>query len=120
MAKQLMVGALGAQSALILAGFLLLAGCTGKTVPVEIPKDHPAHPEAVESIYVPPPNPFMSDIFHLKADSPEPAHGQGDSEAGRPKDSGYGTDHKMMKGPSPGSKAGPGGRSTEHHNMEHR
>ena len=36
----------------------LLGGCSGSSVQLELPSSHPAHPQATESLYRPPPNYF--------------------------------------------------------------
>ena len=114
MIKRLMAGAGKVQVGLILLGLMVTAGCMNKSVPVEIPKDHPAHPKAAESTYTPLPNPFMSDIFRLDVGPPEPSTDSGDSEAVRRRDSGHGMDHRMMKESSSQSQGHPHDSPHEH------
>lgn len=37
---------------------VLLSGCSGSSVQLELPSSHPAHPQAAQSLYQPPPNYF--------------------------------------------------------------
>jgi hypothetical protein len=120
MIKRLMAGAGKAQIGFILLALLLPVGCTSKAVPVEIPKDHPAHPKAAEATYTPPPNPFMSDIFRLNTDPPEPAYGRRGSEVNKGQDSGHGMPHKMMNEPSSQSQGHPHDSPHEHQHKEHK
>jgi hypothetical protein len=36
-----------------------LLGCVHEPVPLELPRDHPANPQAAEMKFMPPPNPFL-------------------------------------------------------------
>ena len=57
-----------------LAGALI--GCTGGTVVSDLPPSHPAHPQAPEAAYRPPPNPFqsgLSEIYHPDGAEKKPA-----------------------------------------------
>jgi hypothetical protein len=40
----------------------MLAGCAGGSVQVEFPRNHPANPEAIETEFRAPPNPFHTDV----------------------------------------------------------
>jgi hypothetical protein len=55
---------------LILAFFmftlLMLTGCAGGSVQVEFPINHPANPEALETEFTPPPNPFQTDVAGIE------------------------------------------------------
>ena len=109
-----------ARVGLVLLCLIMTAGCSSKALPLDISRDHPAHPKASESPYVPPPNLFVSDIFHLKVDSPEPSIAPGDSEAVKGRDSGHGKPHQMrMEPPSPAQGHSPES-SHEHQHEEHR
>jgi hypothetical protein len=48
----------------LLIGFLAPAiffvGCSGRAVQTDLPLTHPAHPQAVESVYGPPPDVFQN------------------------------------------------------------
>lgn len=60
-------------------------GCMGDSVKVDLPQNHPANPEAQETAFIPPPNPFGSHMQmtgHESGDSPSmtqkkqmPSHG---------------------------------------------
>lgn len=67
---------------------LVFMGCAGKPVPVEFPVNHPANPEAAETEFIPPQNPFQtgvaaaeekpevdSMIKHKMPDAGSPQHG---------------------------------------------
>lgn len=43
---------------LITLSTAILAGCSGGAVQLDLPSSHPAHPQATESLYRPPPNYF--------------------------------------------------------------
>lgn len=47
----------------ILCGFTIffLVACTGKPVNTGLPPNHPANPDAQETAFIPPPNPFQVD-----------------------------------------------------------
>ena len=109
-----------ARVSLVLLCLILAAGCTSKPLPVDISRDHPAHPKASESPYAPPPNLFVSDIFHLKGDSPEPSIAPGDSEAVKQRDSGRGKPHHMMGEPPAPTQGHSPESSHEHQHKEHR
>ena len=51
---------------LILAFCIFIAlgviGCAGESVRVELPANHPANPQALETQFVPPQNPFRTDV----------------------------------------------------------
>ena len=49
---------------------LVLMGCAGRTAPIELPVNHPANPEAPESAFTPPQNPFQTDVAAM-AEEPE-------------------------------------------------
>jgi len=39
-----------------------LIGCTGESVKVDLPANHPANPQSPETAFIPPPNPFQESI----------------------------------------------------------
>jgi hypothetical protein len=45
---------------------LMLTGCTGGSVQVEFPINHPANPEAFEAEFTQPPNPFQTDVAGME------------------------------------------------------
>jgi len=49
---------------------LLLMGCAGEPVQLEFPINHPANPEALETHFTPPQNPFQADA--KIAEEPQP------------------------------------------------
>ena len=48
---------------------LFVAGCAGETVRVEFPLNHPANPQAPESWFIPPQNPFQTDVAAMQEES---------------------------------------------------
>jgi hypothetical protein len=49
---------------------LFIAGCAAEPMRVEFPVDNPVNPEANEAVFMPPPNPFESDVAALAAEPP--------------------------------------------------
>lgn len=45
---------------------LVLIGCAGESVRVEFPINHPANPEALETEFAPPQNPFKTDVVVME------------------------------------------------------
>ena len=41
--------------------FLVMA-CAGEPVKIDVPQNHPANPEAQETAFIPPPNPFQGHV----------------------------------------------------------
>jgi hypothetical protein len=48
---------------------LVIAGCAGEAVRVEFPLNHPANPQAPESRFSPPQNPFQTDVAAMEEES---------------------------------------------------
>ncbi len=69
---------------LLMAGLSLVIGCAGNPVPVELPQNHPADPGASESRFIPPPDPFGTEMTSAVPQTQEPY----ESEAGRRKSRG--------------------------------
>jgi hypothetical protein len=44
---------------------LVTTGCVGEPVQIEFPINHPANPEALETEFTPPHNPFRTDIAEM-------------------------------------------------------
>ena len=64
---------------LIFSGFLLLflMACASEPVNIDLPQNHPANPEAQETAFIPPPNPFESHMEmtgHEFGGSPSTTH----------------------------------------------
>ena len=55
---------------LIFSGFILflLVSCVSEPVNVDLPQNHPANPQAHETAFIPPPNPFQNHM-KMKSDS---------------------------------------------------
>ena len=52
-------------------------GCASEPVKVDLPVNHPANPQAQESVFIPPPNPFQKNIpmaEHETSGSPSMTH----------------------------------------------
>lgn len=47
---------------------LVLTGCAGKSVSVEFPINHPANPQALETEFTPPQNPFRTDVAGMEGE----------------------------------------------------
>jgi hypothetical protein len=60
---------------------VLVIGCAGNPVPVDLPQDHPADPGAYESRFILPPDPFGTELTSARPR----AHDQTESAAGRHK-----------------------------------
>ena len=47
--------------ALIASGFIVffVVACAGEPVKIDLPQNHPANPQAQETAFIPPPNPFQ-------------------------------------------------------------
>ena len=71
---------------------LLVIGCAGNPVPVELPLNHPSDPGAPESPFILPPDPFGADM----ASAHPQAHDQSESV----------TDQRKSRGDLFGSPAG--------------
>ena len=72
------------RSLLVVAVLILVTGCAGNPVPVELPLNHPSDPGAPESRFILPPNPFDAEMT-----SAHPlAHDQSDSVTDRRKSRG--------------------------------
>ncbi len=50
----------------LMFAMLILAGCAGKSVRADFPFNHPANPEALETQFTPPLNPFHTDMAVMK------------------------------------------------------
>ena len=50
------------RSLLAVALLVLVIGCAGNPVPVDLPLNHPSDPGAPESRFILPPNPFSADM----------------------------------------------------------
>ena len=52
----------------IFSGFTIffLIACAGEPVKIDLPENHPANPEARETVFIPPPNPFKG---HMQMDT---------------------------------------------------
>ncbi len=54
---------------IIVLTLLVIAGCAGEAVQVEFPLNHPANPQAPESRFIPPQNPFQTDVAAMQEES---------------------------------------------------
>jgi len=72
------------RSFLVVAFLVLLTGCAGNLVPVDLPLNHPSDPGAPESRFILPPNPFGTDMTSVHPQ----AHDQSDSVTDRRKSRG--------------------------------
>ena len=48
---------------------LFIIGCAGEAVRVELPLNHPANPQAPESMFSPPQNPFQTELTVMEEES---------------------------------------------------
>jgi len=67
------------RSVIQLVLLVLVIGCAGNPVPVEMPQNHPADPGAYESRFILPPDPFGTEMTSTRPkdhDQPENAAGQ--------------------------------------------
>jgi hypothetical protein len=53
----------------IVFALLFIAGCAGEAGRVELPLNHPANPQAQESGFRPPQNPFQTDVAAMEEES---------------------------------------------------
>jgi hypothetical protein len=55
---------------LIFSGFILffLMACVSEPVNIDLPQNHPANPQAQETAFIPPPNPFQNHM-EIKSDT---------------------------------------------------
>ena len=67
------------RSVIQLVLLVLVIGCAGNPVPVEMPQNHPADPGAYESRFTPPPDPFGTEMTSAGPQT----HDQSEIEAGR-------------------------------------
>ncbi len=89
------------QAGLILTIALFLLGCAGEPVRIELSLDHPANPEAAESAFHPPPNPFLDEAqVPLPQTDNRPTMPDPESTE-QPMD--HGKDHGAMPKPTPES-----------------
>jgi len=72
------------RSLLVVAILILVIGCAGNPVPVDLPLNHPSDPGAPESRFILPPNPFDADMTSAHPQ----AHDQSDSVTDRQKSRG--------------------------------
>lgn len=72
------------KNSLFLIFLSLVIGCAGNPVPVELPQNHPADPGASEFRFIPPPDPFGTEMTSAVPQTQEPS----ESEAGRRKSRG--------------------------------
>jgi hypothetical protein len=56
----------------LFSGFiiLLVIACAGEPVNIDLPENHPANPEARETAFIPPPNPFQGHMQMETGGSP--------------------------------------------------
>ena len=75
---------------LIFSGFLLLflMACASEPVNIDLPQNHPANPEAQETAFISPPNPFQS---HMQMTG----HGSGGTPSMTQKKQGPSHQHQM-------------------------
>ena len=101
---------------------LVLMGCAGEPVQVEFPINHPANPEAQETEFTPPPNPFQEDVTAMKGESTPDSmmkHKTHEERSKQPMDHDMGTN----KGSEPDSEStkksgdGEGGNQHQEHNQ---
>lgn len=52
--------------AFLIFTILVLMGCAGRPAPVEFPVNHPANPEAFETEFIPPQNPFRTKVVLIE------------------------------------------------------
>ena len=45
---------------------LVIAGCAVEPMRIEFPIDSPVNPEANETVFIPPPNPFQTDVAAME------------------------------------------------------
>jgi len=45
---------------------LVIAGCAAEPMRIEFPIDSPINPEANETVFIPPPNPFQADVAAME------------------------------------------------------
>ena len=57
---------------LIVSSFIVffLVACAGEAIKIDLPLNHPANPEADETAFIPPPNPFHGHVLMEMGDSP--------------------------------------------------
>ena len=56
----------------IISGFIIffVMACVGEPVKIDLPQNHPANPEAQETAFIPPPNPFQGHVQMENGGSP--------------------------------------------------
>ncbi len=72
------------KSLFVVAVLILVTSCAGKPTPVDLPLNHPSDPDAPESRFILPPNPFDADMTSAHPQ----AHDQSDSVMDRRKSRG--------------------------------
>lgn len=98
---------------MLLAGVLL--GCSGGTVPSDLALIHPAHPQAPETAYSPPPNPFQDGLSEMKR--PDQNHKEADPTAAQQRK--MGSDHGGHSIDSSQEGHTPSPPETDHSNKPH-
>ncbi len=101
---------------LLVTVLILVTGCVGNPVPVDLPLNHPSDPGAPESQFILPPNPFGADMTSVHPQ----AHDQSDSVTDRRKS--RGDLFELPAGQSTASgqeenadESSPSGMSHQHH-----
>ena len=57
------------QLLLILLITFFIIGCAGEPLKIDLPANHPTNPEAQETVFTPPPNPFQKDVAAMQSES---------------------------------------------------
>lgn len=86
---------------------VLVIGCAGNPVPVEMPQNHPADPGAYESRFTPPPDPFGAEMTSARPQG----HDQPESAAVQRKSRGDLFESPAGQSASPGQEEKAGDRS---------
>ena len=95
------------RSLLVVALLILVIGCAGKPVPVDLPLNHPSDPGAYESPFILPPDPFGAEITSARPQG----HDQSESATVQRKSRGDLFESPAGQSVSPGQEEKAGDRS---------